>query len=279
MANPVISDQLRGELDLYETSSLELDPENPRLPEELTKRPQPELLRYLYDTQALEEIAQSLVDNGFFTHEPLIILETKAKSSKYIVLEGNRRLAAIMILRDLKVAEGLTFDIEVNSSVRQRLEKVPCFKVSDRQEVYRYLGFRHIGGIKTWGAEAKARYIAREVARAVTSGSDQPFRDVARRVGSNSQGIRNNYIALTIMRHARDEFGINTKTLQNERFTVWLRALNSGNIRAYIGFGDASGFREIETALTGIKKKRIQRVFEDLSPDKGVVEDSRDITD
>jgi hypothetical protein len=45
-------------------------------------------------------LAQSLLDNGYFGHEPLIVLEA---SSRYTVLAGNRRLATIQILMGYKI--------------------------------------------------------------------------------------------------------------------------------------------------------------------------------
>ena len=78
-------------------ADLLLDPENPRLPEDLQGADQPELLRYLNDETVLEEIIRSLNDNGFFEHEPLIAYEDDELEG-YVVLEGNRRLAALKVL-------------------------------------------------------------------------------------------------------------------------------------------------------------------------------------
>lgn len=272
---------LKGELVARDVDILDLDPKNPRLPEELAGKAQAALLRYLYDNLVLEELAQSFVDNGFFTHEPMIIMPSKG--SRYTVLEGNRRLAALMILRGRPEAEGLSFDIEAPKGSLTRLKTIPCYQVKNREEVYQFLGFRHIGGIKTWGAEAKARYIAREVEEAVERGSSAPFRDVGRRVGSNAPGIRNSYIALKLLRYARDEFAFDARILQNERFGVWQRALNSPDIRQYIGFGDAREYEEIQQALRELHEAHLKRVLSDLTPSgdtrKAVIEDSRDITD
>src|SRR5947208_2905783 len=237
------SEELKGELVDIPVELLDLDPQNPRLPEDVAGKSQTALLKYLYDNLVLEELAQSLVDNGFFTHEPLIVTPGP-KAKRYTVLEGNRRLAALMILHGRPEAEDLTFDIEASSKILENLKTVPCYQVARREEVYRFLGFRHIGGIKKWGAEAKARYIAREVEDAIRRGSRNPFRDVGKRVGSNAQGVRNSYLALALLRHARDEFGAQIRVLQDERFGVWQRALNSPAIRKYIGLDDSREYDE-----------------------------------
>lgn len=92
-----------------QTRSLKLDDQNPRLPGELHGRSQSELLAYIYKTGALEELAQSFIDNGFFEHEPLIVLAEPDEDGRHIVLEGNRRLATLMILLELPEAEELSF--------------------------------------------------------------------------------------------------------------------------------------------------------------------------
>ena len=53
---------------------LHLDSDNPRLPEEIQGRPEPELLQYLYDHFALEEIAGPMAENGYFDEEPLVAI-------------------------------------------------------------------------------------------------------------------------------------------------------------------------------------------------------------
>ena len=152
---------------------------------------EPDLLQYLWDNGALDELVQSFVDNRFFEHEPLIAVR---EGDGWTALEGNRRLAALKVLLREPVAQvaevTARLDEPPDSATLDALREVPVYVVADREEVHKYLGFRHIGGIKTWSAEAKARYLRQETERAAARGLDQPFLEVARRVGSNSQGIR-----------------------------------------------------------------------------------------
>jgi hypothetical protein len=154
------------------------------------------------------------------------------------------------------------------------------FIVDSREEVRKYLGFRHIGGIKTWSAEAKARYLADEVK--IAKDLDNPFLDVARRVGSNVQGVRHAYIAISTLRYARDEFGIKVSVIQRSRFGVWVRAMNSPELRNYIGLGDPRSFDEVAASLSGLDRDNLAEVLGDLVPTRGrqkpLVADSRDVT-
>ena len=220
---------------------LRLDPENPRLPEHLHGADQEELLKYLHANAALGELATSFVDNGFFVHEPLIVSQPD-ETGTHSVLEGNRRLAALTILLQLDVAEtlGLAFSLDPQPTPEQisELRGAPCFVVEHPEDVHRFLGFRHIGGIKTWSAEAKARYLLAEVRRAHEQNPEKnPFTAVGRAVGSNAQGVRNPYIAMSILIRGREQFGIDISSdSASYRFGVWNRAMNSPDLRNYIGF-------------------------------------------
>jgi len=274
--------RLRDEIKLCNVADLYLDPENPRLPEELNGKPQSKLLRYLYDNATLEELARSFLDNGFFTHEPLIVLPVrKGTKTRYTVLEGNRRLAALMILHSRSEANGIEFDLEPTDQQLAEIQRVPCYSVSTRDEVYRFLGFRHIGGLKTWSSEAKARYLAREVDSVGDHGN--AFQEVGKRVGSNALGVRNYYIAISTLRYAKDELGISTKGILQDRFGVWLRCMNSPDIRGFIGFGEAVTLKEVRKELRKLKADGLRQVVGDLSrtgeSKAAILEDSRDVTD
>ena len=239
--------------------SLKLDTKNPRLPERVRGSSQSEILQYLYNRAVLDELAQSYMDHGYFQNEPLIVVKDGEVGN--VVIEGNRRLATLKILHGAPEADGLAFTVEAPREKVERLKEVPCFFVSDREEVSAYIGFRHIGGIKTWEPEAKARHILSEVRQLVSKESQDPFRELGRRIGSNVQGVRNSYLAIRIFEYAREEFGLDVKTLQEERFGVWLRCMNSADIRRHIGLGRGRTYEEIESALSDIHGERTRRGY------------------
>ena len=267
-------------------ADLRLDEQNPRLPEDIRETSQPEILEYLFESAVLDELARSYIDNGFFAHEPLIVTPHEDEPGAWVVLEGNRRLAALkVLLRDedtQAVEDALSFDFEDELSAEDRADllAVPAFPVASRDEVRKYLGFRHIGGIKTWSAEAKARYLADEVELA--SHEPNPFLDVSRRVGSNVQGVRNAYLAISILRHAREEWGVPVSAVQRRRFGVWTRAMNSPLLREYIGLGDPRSYRQVRESLEHLNEAHLREVLRDLIPQKGrkkpLLSDSRDVT-
>src|ERR1051326_2599411 len=116
--------KLQGELVIRAIEDLHLDPDNPRLPEELHGASQDRLVKYLFDTAVLEELARSFANNGFFEHEPLIIV--KGTKGGYVVVEGNRRLATLMILHRRPEAGDLRFDVEIDDRSEERRVGKEC---------------------------------------------------------------------------------------------------------------------------------------------------------
>jgi hypothetical protein len=262
--------------------SLHLDRLNPRLPEDQQGRSESEILSYLYDKEVLEELAQSMVDNGFFTHEPLIVVD---EDSQLVVVEGNRRFAALSILLQTPIAREADLEFDLKNPLvdprKEDLQTIPCWVAASRAEVRKFLGFRHIGGIRKWSPEAKARYLATEVDVTAQEGSNDPFRDVGRRVGSNAQGVRNPYLALALLRTANAEFGIDARYVLRDRFGVWNRCMNSPDLKDYIGLGDPRTYPEVNDAIQHLNRDRLAEVISDLSPrngQKAVLADSRDVT-
>jgi len=265
---------------LVDVTKLAFDPENPRLPEELHNAQADAIFEYLYDYAALEELASSMLDNGFFSHEPLIVLPAGA-DGVHVVVEGNRRLAALMLLHQLPPAGDRELAESPSKEQLQRLAKIPVVEVSSRGDVKSFLGYRHISGLKPWKPEAKARYLASEVDAASNRGISDPLFFVGRLVGSNSQGVRTYYCAYAILRDAQSRCGLNVRTVLSDRFGVWLRCMNSSEIRGYIGFGSPKDYAAIALALANLDCERLKEVVGDLSPGKAaraVLGDSRDVT-
>lgn len=266
---------------------LQLDPQNPRLPEELLGSSSPVLLTWLEESETLEELASSMLANGFFAHEPLVVKATDG-TAPYVVVEGNRRFATLSILLQLPDAReaDLLFDFETppDDAQLERLTDVPCLVVNHEDDVRKFLGFRHIGGLKTWKPEAKARYLEVEVDSAAKDGSPNPFKDVGKRVGSNAVGVRGPYIALKVLRVARDNRDLAplASAVLRDRFGVWNRLLNSGEVRDYIGLGDALDYKSVHGSLSALNHENLLRVLTDLLPPPGarlaVLQDSRDAT-
>lgn len=146
------------EITSMQVSDLVFDRKNPRLFEfDLDgAATEEEILAVLWETMGVRELVMSIAASGFFRHEPLIILETDGKN---VVLEGNRRLAAVKVLLDPTLIENAAGLPLLAETAKADLRELPVMK-STRQSVWRYLGFKHLNGPVRWRSYARARYIA-----------------------------------------------------------------------------------------------------------------------
>ncbi|WP_139200005.1 hypothetical protein [Curtobacterium sp. MCBA15_008] len=269
------------------TRDLLLDPENPRLPEDLVGKSQSAMLEYLVENDVLEEIAESIFLNGFFPNEPLIVLPPDERGAR-IVVEGNRRLATLQIILQSPDAQevGAKFDLDFSPTQLAALEEVPAYEVANRRELASYLGFRHINGIRTWGASEKARYVSQQIRDAEKLGEDDPFYVVGRMVGGNARGTRTNYVGYQLLKSAEQEID-NPRSVDyifRHRFAVWLRVLNAKGASDLLRIDrEARSLSEVDRSIKSADYEIVSEVISDLSPGEGgtppLLADSRDAVD
>jgi hypothetical protein len=153
-------------------SNLLLDVENPRRDPTTDQRDAIQTL-VREQGQKLLNLATDVVEKGLDPSQSFIVLEQKnpaTKAQEFVVLEGNRRLAALKVL---EVPTLLASDTPapLAAAFRKLSQKyklpatVPCAVVSDREEARHWLELRHTGenegiGVVQWGAIEKARFNA-----------------------------------------------------------------------------------------------------------------------
>ncbi len=195
--------QRSSPIEYVDVDRLELDPRNPRLTDVEVNASQVEILRQLYRRYDISDLLESLARNGYFDEEPLIAAPTGRKTASgqdiLVVVEGNRRLAALKLLLsdDLRKAVSAQNVPTVDDAVVNTLVQVPVRIYDTRDEVIPYLGVRHIAGIKPWEALAKASYIYNLVQSGIT------LREVARTVGmKRTDLVRRWLLTLYVLKQA-----------------------------------------------------------------------------
>ena len=181
-----------------ELDKLLLDSTNPRLAELgiPSTATQFELTKALWDEMAVEEVAMSIAYSGYFEHEPLFVEEVC--DGTYVVIEGNRRLAAVKLLVDAALRQKVkaTKLPAINSERADDLKELPVI-VTTREDSWRYLGFKHVNGPATWGSYAKAQYIA-----LVHNNYGIDLSDIADQIGDNNSTVLRMYRGLMIVEQA-----------------------------------------------------------------------------
>lgn len=150
---------------------LRLDLKNPRIAEASSQR---DALQKIIDDQdvKLAALAENIIESGGLNPmDRLLIIASPDEAGKFIVIEGNRRLAAIKVLQNPAVLTGLG----VRQSVQKRLEAaaavfdiktvepLDCYEVAARADGAVWIQQRHTGenggqGIVNWGGVATRRF-------------------------------------------------------------------------------------------------------------------------
>jgi hypothetical protein len=166
------SEQSKPSLQFVSPDELDFDPDNPRFGGSEVGKTQEELQRHLFgEPHYASQLVDSLLENGFISYEPLIV---RRKGSRFVIIEGNRRLAAIREIRsnpgryknakDLSSIPVLVFPDESDEQKRQK------------DEVRVYLGVRHLFGFREWPPLSKAKFLERECE--TTGDLDRVLREV-----------------------------------------------------------------------------------------------------
>lgn len=179
-----------------DTNSLHFDHANPRLAEygingELDED---QILEILWEAMDVQELVQSISASGFFEHEAIIVAQEDGRN---VVIEGNRRLAAVKVLRNPELAASKNWPVQsLSPEMRAQLDTLPAI-ISSREESWRYLGFKHVNGPAKWGSYAKAMYIS-EVHRKYAV----PLVDIAHQIGDRHRTVQRLFRGLMVLEQA-----------------------------------------------------------------------------
>lgn len=147
-------------------TSLHLDTKNPRLGRETVSRAPREIIQHLFQHDKALEVAASIATRGFFPNEPLLAVR---ENDRFVVVEGNRRLAALKALREPRLLEG-SFERQIERLSRritnpEAIATVPVTIAPSRRATDRQIAGRHIGTpVLAWEAENRASFILEKLA-------------------------------------------------------------------------------------------------------------------
>lgn len=282
----------RPQLDIN-VSIIELDNENPRLLPYLSNpktATQFDLTKILYDNFETETVAMSLVENGYFDEEPIIVVpknipeglsfeayktpEELAKAIQelitagkisFVVLEGNRRISSIKMIIDSELRNQLNIDkIYPKTDSNEKLydiSNIPCIIYENRADVSIYLGVRHIAGLLKWEAFAQAAYTATVIQQEIKTGKtiDEAVKKVQTVVGDRSDKIKKQFISYQLFLQARDDINFNVRPIIN-KFSLLTVAYNSASIREYMG---VEPYSKVDLSKSIVSTENLEK-FEDI---------------
>ena len=243
-------------IEFVPTGKLLLDERNPRLAGLLAPGEdlgQEELLIAMRDQMALDELAASIAAVGFYPHEPLF---AEARSDgKYVVIEGNRRLATVKLLLDGDLREKLrvtSWPSPKNARALDALRQLPVW-ITTRKEAWQAIGFKHVNGPLRWGSYEKAQYAAQ-----LHREYGIPLKEIARNIGDNHNTVARHHRALMVVEQAEREkvFNRDDRARPHFSFSHLYTGLDYPEIAEFIGL-NRRGKTTTESPVPKEKKKEL----------------------
>lgn len=196
--------------DKLPVSELNFDIHNPRMVEFDEINPQTtegQIIQILWEAMDVRELVMSIAASGYFKNEPLIVAREKGRN---IVIEGNRRLAAVKIILNPQLIDA---EIpEVDQSIKESLREVPVM-ITTREKAWCYLGFKHVNGPAKWNSYAKAKYIVQ-----VHDDFGIPLDDIAHQIGDTHKTVQRLYRGLMVIEQAETENKFSREDTKRDHF-------------------------------------------------------------
>jgi hypothetical protein len=204
--------------------SLHFDRNNPRSGEREFSN-EDEVLKFLILNADVDELVTSMQSAGWVDFEPLI-----AEEKTGVVLEGNRRLAALRLLTDEGTRNRLGYKIPNDGSIPKLPEKVRVRWVANRNEARAFIAFKHINGPFKWDALAKAKYAAQWLE------DKDDLNSVSKQIGDTHNTVLRLVNGYRVLDEAiEDGFDFNDITGRRFNFSHLYTALARPNTRAFLG--------------------------------------------
>ncbi|MBF0152471.1 MAG: ParB N-terminal domain-containing protein [Magnetococcales bacterium] len=238
---------------MMDVKNLDFDRENPRLVEfEIgDKTTDKEILKHLWEVMDVEELVQSIAASGYFPHEPLIV--ARGIKGRHVVIEGNRRLAAVRLLRTPELREKGWNIPNLTQEKSDALCQVPVI-LSTREEAWPYLGVKHINGPARWSSYAKARYIAH-----VHGTFGVALEQIASQIGDKFGTVQKLYQAMMVIEQAEREGVFN----REDAFRSRLPFSHLQTALGYKGYSEFLALRsQNEETNTPVPPERINHLGE-----------------
>lgn len=190
---------------------------------------------------SLTQLKNSIIHNGFLPVERLVIRPYEFIEGKYVVLEGNRRLAALRW-----IAEDHAAGVTIPESVMQDLERVPVIIVNQQEGDSAFyealMGIRHVSGIKEWGGYQRARLVA-----LMRDRHELDTGEVADRLGMTRHEVNRRYRAYSALEQMKNDEDYGDYA-ESTLYPLFHEAVAQPVVREWLGWDENSGnFTNAET--------------------------------
>ena len=262
-----------AEKTVIKIEQLKFDKLNPRLPKILLGiSDEKVIIDYMLKNGNILELMRSIAEMGYSEAEPLLVVKDE-KDNKYLVVEGNRRLTAVKLLNNPQLAKVRIPSVtEIVSEANTIPDAIPAILYSSRESILDYLGYRHITGVKEWGALEKAKYLDQLYQTHCTAENRSDiYTKLAKMIGSRSDYVRKLHQAFKLYNIANEQAYYGADISEEQISFSWLTTA--------IGYNEIAHFINITDDMKQINQDNFEKVFLWLfDPQKKVIAESREIS-
>lgn len=276
------NDQLRKEI--LSVDDLYLDPNNPRFWSEQTRNTgsiadpkvpdatnQTRALESIKANHGLEELRNSILRNGFLPLDRIVVRELEGAEGKFIVIEGNRRLAALKWLRE-GIDQGTISEKGISDEYLKSLkDKTDSIEVlvyeGDRNKDIAWIlqGIRHIGGIREWMPAQQGKLVADQIDKEGLS-----LTEAGQRFGLSAQAVGRRYRSYKALEQMRQDDEFQGKA-ENKYYSLFEEAIRNKDVKKWLGWDDSvSKFTETDN---------LKQFYSWITPDEDNEDNKRRIHD
>jgi hypothetical protein len=221
-------------------------------------------------------VGESIAGHGYFSSEPLIVIPG-SEPETWTVVEGNRRLAALIGLTDAETraqfAEPQRWqDLAARSKISPT-DSIPVVVAPNRESVTPIVGFRHISGIMQWQPFAQATYISALVDEGKT------YAEVAQLIGIEKKKVSDLYRDQAIVTQAQS-LGLHTGNMERA-FSLLTVGMSVTKLRDHVGAPLGSRLTPGQDPIPGDKVEELTELVAWIFGDgqnEPVISDSRQMS-
>ena len=235
--------------------ALLLDPNNYRFHDVAAYKPVGNHARYAEDaiqSRALQllvthepfelgALKDSIFTNGFIPLEQIVVerFDGDGDDARYLVIEGNRRVAAVKTLLYDQAVGAVDIPGEVLESLRH-LRVIELIGTAAERKDYQQtlMAIRHIAGIREWGPYQQAKLVVE-----LFDKGGQSFSTVAQKIGISGREVARRYRASKALQQMEDdeEFG---EFALPRMYSFFHEAVSQPKVRDWLKFSDESYLAE-----------------------------------
>ncbi len=257
----VFTTAVPSEIRLIATEQLRFDQQNPRFYRLNDASSVDAIVEEMLDDESAQDLMLSIGSKGYFPGEPLLV--TPDGNGAFIVVEGNRRLAATKLLNgQLVPPQRRTASVQRlrEASATAPPTELPCIVYDERRDVLRYLGYRHITGVKQWDSLSKAKYLLQLRDDFHSDlGRDDQLKALAADIGSRPDYVAQLLTALGLYTTAVESkptfFGLPIRP-EDVEFSYITTAIGYRNLAGWLGLEGRGDFE-----MKGLKADRLKKAF------------------